>query len=439
MRRLSKNRDVDGLLAALGEKKTLRSAPRRVRMVNALGKLGDPKAGEPLSALLVTDPSAGVRGVVALALGLIGDSSAIPFLKKALSDPGGNRMWAIRGLGALRDQGSVSWFIGYLGSSSTGTRQFAADALGDIGDQAAVEPLIEALGDSNAGVRQSAAIALAKLEDPRALDPVRLARRSARGLTRRRIGKALGKLEARLQDAGDGETAVSPTSGKERIEREQKFVVPFLMAVSLLEGLETRIRGRENPVEVAYRAGCLFTSGWHREAYEFLQGAVEEFPENPKIRLLYATLLLEFRPDEVATETAKAVELDPDDPAVLVRAANLMIGAAEVEAARAYVTRARELAAPDFVLMGGLLHYEGVLAAHDGHDDLAEEKFRSALQSDPGDASEARHLALFLARRDRLSDAVSVLDEALRHVDKKGDLERLRVQMIVAIIEGRGS
>ncbi|MGN6556637.1 MAG: HEAT repeat domain-containing protein [Solirubrobacterales bacterium] len=439
VRRLVKERDVDGLLAALDEGRAQRSALGRIRIVNALGKIGDPKAVERLSKVLVADPSAQVRGMAALALGLLGDPSAIHFLKKTLSDPGGNRMWAIRGLGALRDRGSVPWFIGYLDSTYEEYRQFAADALGDIGDQAAVQPLIKALGDSKWGVRQAAATALAKLEDPRALEPLRLARRSAMGLPRRRIRKALSKLESRLQGARKGDTATSPMSGKKRIEHEQKFMFPLLIAISFFEGLEARIRGRRNPDEVAYIGGNLFTSGWHHEAFEFLQKAVKEFPDDPEIRLLYATMLLEFEPDEVAAEAAKAIELDPDEPLRLVRAANLMFGVSEVEAARSYATRARELAPPDFLFMPGLIDIEGVLADHDGHDGLAEEKFRSVFQDDPGDETKARRLAFFLARRDRLEDGVAVLDEALKHAEATDNLTAWRARMVAAITERRES
>jgi tetratricopeptide (TPR) repeat protein len=131
--------------------------------------------------------------------------------------------------------------------------------------------------------------------------------------------------------------------------------------------------------------------------------------------LAYASILLPFRPNEVVAEAAKAVELGPDDPLILVRAAHLMFDRGQVEAARSCAARANELAQPDFLLMSGLANLNGRLAAHDGQDDLAEQKFRAAMESDPAFSSFAVDFAKFLASRGRQTEALEVIDEALNH------------------------
>jgi Flp pilus assembly protein TadD len=91
--------------------------------------------------------------------------------------------------------------------------------------------------------------------------------------------------------------------------------------------------------------------------------------------------------------------------------------------------RANELAKPDFVLMGGLDNLNGLLAAFAGEDDFAEDKLRSAVEREPSSEGFARNLAVFLAERGRLQDGAEVLDEALKHVEKKDEIERMRDRM----------
>lgn len=165
------------------------------------------------------------------------------------------------------------------------------------------------------------------------------------------------------------------------------------------------------------------------EALEFLKEAVQRFPESPEIQLLYATVLLVFNPDEVAAEVSKAVELGPDDPVILVRAGHLLLSRGDRKAARSCAARANELVQPGFVLMSGLAHLNGLLAALAGQDDVAEQNLRAAVTSEPDNEPWARHLAVFLAERGRPQEGAEVLDEALKHVEKKDELERMRARM----------
>lgn len=197
-----------------------------------------------------------------------------------------------------------------------------------------------------------------------------------------------------------------------------------------------RIKGRKQKKERAaaiQRGRKLLATQQVQEGHTFLQEAVQRFPDDPEIRLLYASILLAIRPSDVAAEAAKAVELGPDDPVILVRAAHLLLGRGEVEAARAHLNRAKKRVKPGFILMSGVVNLEGRLAAVDGRDDLAEKKFRAAVASDPALPALAIDLAGFLANQGRQEEALEVLDDALTHTEAKDELKRIRAE----IVEGR--
>lgn len=188
------------------------------------------------------------------------------------------------------------------------------------------------------------------------------------------------------------------------------------------------VRSRK-PLAVAIAKGRELIAGSRlEEAFEFLKPAVQRFPEDAEIRLLYAVTLLSHAIDEVAAEAAKAVELGPDNPVILVGAGQLLIGRGDHEAAQACATRANELVPPDFILMASLDNLNGTLAAFAGEDDVAEEKLRSAVDGEPDNEPFARNLAVFLAERGRLQEGAEVLEEALKHTESK-DMECMRNRM----------
>jgi Flp pilus assembly protein TadD len=197
--------------------------------------------------------------------------------------------------------------------------------------------------------------------------------------------------------------------------------------------MQFRNRKTKELAAITARSRLLLTSGQHSKNFELLKKAIDQFPEDAEIRLLYATILLEFRPDEVAAEAAKAVELGSDNPSILVRGGSLLLSRGDRTAAEHCVERASKLAPTDFALAAGLENLKGLLAAFAGQDDLAERKLRGAVEKDPCNAPFASNLAVFLAERGRLEDGVEVLDEALPHVDVKSDLERMRARMAAEI------
>lgn len=195
-----------------------------------------------------------------------------------------------------------------------------------------------------------------------------------------------------------------------------------------------RSRRRQKKLSAAiYRGRQLCRDDRYQEILEFLDEARLEFPREAEFQLLYATTLLTLRPEDVVLEVAKAVGLAPDDPTILVRAANLMRSEGESEVARFYTKRARELAGPDFIFEGGISNLEGVFAASDKEYGFAEERLRLAVELDPDFESFARDLAAFLADRGRLVEALGVVDQALPRAKKKSYLEALREKLMVAV------
>ncbi|MCD4684978.1 MAG: HEAT repeat domain-containing protein [Anaerolineae bacterium] len=158
---------VDRLLAALSDDEIV-----RYNVVEALGKLGDVRAVEPLIVAL-RDENMDVRRNAAEALGLIGDARAVEPLITALE---GEDKWVCsrvaQALGQLGDVRAVKPLIAALHDWDRYVRRRAIKALGQIGEPA-VEPLIAALhtGRTEWG-RSSAAEALGQIDDTRAVQPL---------------------------------------------------------------------------------------------------------------------------------------------------------------------------------------------------------------------------------------------------------------------------
>jgi len=177
------------------------------------------------------------------------------------------------------------------------------------------------------------------------------------------------------------------------------------------------------------RSRKLLVSGQHEANFDFLRAAVEKFPADPEIRLLYATVLLEYGPEQVAAEAAKAAELGRDEPRILVSAAGLMFNRGEVAKAKTWLARANELAPADFILGPSLMNLNGLVAASDGEYELAEERLRSALESEPDNGPFAIDLARHLVSRKRKKEALEVIDQALMRTDQRENLTRYRAEI----------
>jgi hypothetical protein len=72
----------------------------------------------------------------------------------------------------------------------------------------------------------------------------------------------------------------------------------------------------------------------------------------------------------------------------------------------------------------------GKLAALQGDDALAEEAMMAAVEAEPGHEAFARDLASFLADRDRIAEALAVIDRALPLTVDIQKLARLRERLL---------
>lgn len=194
-----------------------------------------------------------------------------------------------------------------------------------------------------------------------------------------------------------------------------------------------KIKGRKQKRELAAATDTslkLLAEFRAQEAFEYLAEAVQRFPSDPELRLLYGTSLLAVRPEDGVSETIKAIELDPDNPMRLARAAGILFKMGRVDTARSYVARAKRLAPPNFLFAPDLIYLDSHFAALDGNDDVAEKGFRLALKQEPSGEMFAFDLAKFLAERGRRAEALHVIDEALPRAKQREPLDRLRDELL---------
>jgi HEAT repeat protein len=151
-------RAVEPLIAALREDKVRRDA------VEALGQIGDARAVKPLVAAL-SDLDWSVREVAGEALAHIGPPAAgfLIAILNDQSQSTGVRWAAAKALGKIGDPRAVEPLIAALSEGKVWWCRDAVEALGQIGDARAVEPLVIALNSRIVSVRKAAAEALDRL------------------------------------------------------------------------------------------------------------------------------------------------------------------------------------------------------------------------------------------------------------------------------------
>ena len=107
-----------------------------------------------------------IRRYLALAMGHLGDSRAVPALVEGLSDTDiDNQIYNMWALGSIGDSAPVPDIVKKLEAQDPAIRRTAAYVLGSLKDPRAVHDLKIALNDSSEDVRWNAAIALAQLND----------------------------------------------------------------------------------------------------------------------------------------------------------------------------------------------------------------------------------------------------------------------------------
>lgn len=185
-----------GLISVVCELTTHRQETIRRRAVLALGNA---RASDlVLSALIqaVSDTRHGVRRNATVSLGKIGDPRAVEPLCDALKDSNeGVRRQAANVLGQLGDARAVVPLIGALRDRNDLVRRAAAEALGHLRDPQALEPLTNVLQDFYRDVRCAVVVALGELGDKRAMQPLAKALDDVDKDVQRRARQALTKLE----------------------------------------------------------------------------------------------------------------------------------------------------------------------------------------------------------------------------------------------------
>jgi Flp pilus assembly protein TadD len=178
------------------------------------------------------------------------------------------------------------------------------------------------------------------------------------------------------------------------------------------------------------RAEALWAEARRDEAIEALRDLAERLPNESEVHLRLAPMLVvEGDYQGAATHARRAVELEPDDPNVLFRAA-AKARWGDAAASRSYLEQAKAILAQTtdgafFPFDDEILHLEGVLAFDEGrpHVGLAYLERAAALQ--PHEVSVGGDLAQAYLHHGRVDDAIDVIREKLAH--HPGDERLLRI------------
>jgi Flp pilus assembly protein TadD len=177
-------------------------------------------------------------------------------------------------------------------------------------------------------------------------------------------------------------------------------------------GLRGRARKFRLEVRLEVARSYVFGPDDHR-TIPYLEESIERYPESPELRMMMAIACETNRPEQVGPEARRAAELAPTNVAMQLRAGHSCAESGEVAAARDCIARVREQIDEGFEQMVELVRLEGTVASREQKLAEAEERFRTALAADPGDAGSAWALARFLWARGHGDEALTVLDEAM--------------------------
>lgn len=151
--------DIEGAI------RLLKSEDEQLRQFVAylLGQAGDPRAIEPLIDAL-QDEHIGVRGAAANALGALGDSLVIPYLKPLLKQDNPQlSIWVAFALTRLGEDHFAA-IADALTNSDVDVRRSAILALRQLGDVRAIEPLLALQNDDSRRFEADSTVAEAALQ-----------------------------------------------------------------------------------------------------------------------------------------------------------------------------------------------------------------------------------------------------------------------------------
>lgn len=164
--RIGDPRAIEPLIQVLGKQPTADGAIR-----HALVSFGKKDLDPLLNHLLDSDTGKKAKDELVQALGEVGNSRAVPLLVRSLQPSSTPTLapWYVTDALVKIGKPAVSNLVESLGSKDESVRCRSAECLGKIGDSAATEPLISCLTDPSFVVRMNAAEALGRLRDKRAM------------------------------------------------------------------------------------------------------------------------------------------------------------------------------------------------------------------------------------------------------------------------------
>jgi len=199
---------IDALFEALenGEFSDL-----RYKTAWVLGKIGNPKAVEPLAKSIQNDSDYVVREWCAAALETIGDTSAIPCLVRAMQNDSSKDV-RLRASVALRNLGAAEALMGLLKAPEPETRGMAVTGLAKLKCEAALGGVACLLADDDVEVRRRCTAFMGEIISQQSVDSQVMKSQAIESLARalrdseptvrtealKSLGKARGEQACRL-------------------------------------------------------------------------------------------------------------------------------------------------------------------------------------------------------------------------------------------------
>lgn len=237
-----------------------------------------------LTALLLDDPNADVRGLTAVAFGKLPADEALGPLLHALDDPDERvRIAVARSLGEVGDERAVSALVPLLQAENPEQRAAVVVALSQIADESAFAPVVVCLFDADDEVRRNAAAAMGKLGDPRAFEPLVeclgdsyhwVRANAAWSLGQLRIEDAYLPLIAAFKDEDDEDVAANIIVALSRLSARAATECVLLTMGSAREKLKVRVAAAMSFPECAADASQVLRG--RTTLIEMLGGAVED-------------------------------------------------------------------------------------------------------------------------------------------------------------------
>lgn len=182
--------------------------------------------------------------------------------------------------------------------------------------------------------------------------------------------------------------------------------------------------------QVLERSRELARTDRHSENLALLRDALEQYPAEAEIALRAAAAHFGEDDDQTERLARRAVVLSPQDPAVLMRAASMMLELGRTDDALELSGKARDHADEDFPLVFDLVHLGGRIALAREKPEIAEPLLRGAFDHQPESIGHGRYLAMLLESQGRLEEALEVAEEALRHWPDDRVLRRIRANVV---------